>query len=90
MEESSGSDANIGRSATEQSRPDPLETFRKQLLAMSQLAASELDKPEFRMKRAIALYQVGNIESALEDLDWLLLHGESVPLPEATAKSSSY
>jgi hypothetical protein len=42
------------------------------------------------MKRAIALYQVGNIESALEDLDWLLLHGESVPLPEATAKSSSY
>ncbi len=61
---------------------DPLETFRKQLLAMSQLAALELDKPEFRMKRAIALYQVGNIESALGDLDWLLLHGKSLPLPE--------
>ncbi|MEI8213100.1 MAG: protein kinase [Planctomycetota bacterium] len=61
---------------------DPLETFRKQLLAMSQLAASELDKPEARRTRAIAHYQVGNIESALGDLDWLLLHGESVPLPE--------
>ena len=61
---------------------DPLEKFRKQLSAMSQLVASELDKPETRKERAIAHYQVGNIESALEDLDWLLLHGESVPLPE--------
>ena len=61
---------------------DPLESFRKQLSAMSQLTALELDKPEARKTRAIARYQVGNIESALEDLDWLLLHGESVPLPE--------
>jgi serine/threonine protein kinase/tetratricopeptide (TPR) repeat protein len=58
---------------------DPLERFRNQLSQISQLAALE---PETRMKRAIARYQVGNIESSLEDLDWLLLHGESVPLPE--------
>ncbi|MEQ1827567.1 MAG: formylglycine-generating enzyme family protein, partial [Pirellula sp.] len=61
---------------------DPLEKFRIQLSTMSQLAASELDNPEARKMRAIAHYQVGNIESALADLDWLLLHGESVPLPE--------
>ncbi len=60
---------------------DPLEKFRKQLSAMSQPAASELHKPKDRKTRAIAHYQVGNVESAMEDLD-LLLHGESVPLPE--------
>ena len=59
-----------------------LESFPKQLSAMSQQAASELDIPEPRKTRAIAHYQVEDIESALEDLDWLLVHGENVPLPE--------
>ena len=61
---------------------DPLEIYRKQLAEMSQLATPELDKPETRKTRSIAHYQVGNIESAMEDLDWLLVHGESVPLSE--------
>ncbi len=67
---------------------DPLKSFRNQLSTISQLSASDLDKPEARITRAIAHYQVGNMELALEDLDWLrlqgldwlLLHGESVPL----------
>ncbi len=56
---------------------DPMEKYRKQLADFSNLSKEELDKPESRMTRAEAHYQVGNIESALEDLDWLLPKGNN-------------
>ncbi len=59
---------------------DPLVKYRKQLADLSKLAEEELDKPENRMARAVANYQVGNIEPALEDLDWLLTKANSETL----------
>jgi serine/threonine protein kinase len=56
---------------------DPLETFRGQLAEFSRLTPVELDKQEVRQKRSIAHYQVGNLESALADSDWLLAAVES-------------
>jgi formylglycine-generating enzyme required for sulfatase activity len=52
--------------------PDPVEKYRQQLAALENMEASELEKPETRMERAIARYHVGNLEAALEDLNFLL------------------
>ena len=61
---------------------DPLEPYRLELVELSQLAASELDEPPVRSKRAIARYIVGDLKLALEDLDWLLARRENLPALE--------
>ena len=54
--------------------PDPVEKYRQQLVALETAAAAELDKPEIRMERAIAHFQTGSLERALEDLTYLMEH----------------
>ena len=51
---------------------DPLLSYRKRLEQLSKLNASEVDNPIHRRARAIASYQVGDMDSSLTDIDWLL------------------
>ena len=61
--------------------PDPVEKYRQQLVELETIAAAELDKPELRMERAVAHFQTGNLDRALEDLTFLMEHepGEALP-----------
>lgn len=51
---------------------DPLETFRKQKAQIEQLPAEKMDEPQIRLTLATAFYQLGNLEAALDDLDFLI------------------
>lgn len=53
---------------------DPLEKYRYQVLALINITAAELDKPQIRMQSAIAYFQIGNLDHALEDLTFLMEH----------------
>ena len=61
--------------------PDPVEKYRQQLAVLETAATAELDKPEIRMERAIAHFQTGNRDRALEDLTFVMEHepGEALP-----------
>lgn len=50
---------------------DPVEKYRQQLDELATVAAADLEKSEIRMARAIAHFQVGNLDHALEDLNLL-------------------
>ncbi len=52
--------------------PDPLEPFRRQLARIESQPAERLDEPQIRQIRAVAFYQLGNLEAALADLDFLI------------------
>ena len=52
--------------------PDPLDWFRQELARIESLSAAEQDDPEVRESRAEAHYQLGHLESALADLDFLI------------------
>jgi tetratricopeptide (TPR) repeat protein len=52
--------------------PDPLEPFRQQSAQIESLPAERLDEPQIRQIRAVAFYQLGNLEAALADLDFLI------------------
>jgi formylglycine-generating enzyme required for sulfatase activity/tetratricopeptide (TPR) repeat protein len=51
---------------------DPLESFRQQMAQFEQLPAKKLNEPQTRETRAVAYYQLGNLEAALIDLDFLI------------------
>jgi formylglycine-generating enzyme required for sulfatase activity len=51
---------------------DPLETFRQQLTEIEKLPAEKQDDPQVREARAAAQYQLGHLEPALADLDFLI------------------
>jgi formylglycine-generating enzyme required for sulfatase activity/tetratricopeptide (TPR) repeat protein len=51
---------------------DPLEPFRQQMAQIENLPAERLDEPEIRQIRAAAFYQLGNLEAALADFDFLI------------------
>ena len=60
---------------------DPLETFRQQLAQIEKLPAEKLDEPPVREARATAHYQLGNMEAALADLDFVV--GQAFSLPSS-------
>ena len=51
--------------------PDPLLEYRTSLLRMLTLSAEELQQPKTRFERARSLFQTGQAEQALVELDWL-------------------
>ncbi|MFP6766226.1 MAG: tetratricopeptide repeat protein, partial [Planctomycetaceae bacterium] len=51
---------------------DPLEPYRKQLVAIEKLPAERRDEPQVREVRATAHYQLGHLAPALADLDFLI------------------
>jgi formylglycine-generating enzyme required for sulfatase activity len=51
---------------------DPLETFRQQLAQLETMTAEEMEEPAILESRAVAHYQLGNLEAALVDLDSLI------------------
>lgn len=51
---------------------DPLETFRQQLAQLETMTAEQADDPAVIESRAVAHYQLGNLEAALKDLDLLI------------------
>ncbi len=51
---------------------DPLEPFRQQLAQIESLPAERLDEPQIRQIRAAAFYQLGNLEAAIADFDFLI------------------
>ena len=59
---------------------DPLETFRKQLAQFEKLKPEKLDDAPVREARATAHYQLGSLDAALADLDFLI--GKEVSTPE--------
>ena len=61
--------------------PDPVEKYRQRLAALETSAAAELDKPEIRTERAVAHFQTGNMDRALEDLTFLMEHEPGAALP---------
>ena len=61
--------------------PDPVEKYRQQLAGLENAAAAELDKPAVRMERAVAQFQTGNMDRALEDLTFLMEHEPGDALP---------
>ncbi len=54
---------------------DPLDSFRQQLAEIKELPAEKQDDPQVRRARAAAQYQLGNLEPALADLDFLISQG---------------
>ncbi len=51
---------------------DPMEQFRQQLAQIEKLPPEKLDEPQIREIRAAAHYQLGNLDAALADLDFLI------------------
>ena len=67
---------------------DPLESFRQQLAEIEKLPAEKLDDPPVRQTRAAAHYQLGNLEPALADLDFVVGQAASLPPSEVSAEAS--
>ncbi len=59
--------------------PDPLEPFRQQLAQFEKLPPEKLDAPAVREARGTAHYQLGNLDAALGDLDFLVGQASSLP-----------
>ncbi|HQZ66326.1 MAG TPA: SUMF1/EgtB/PvdO family nonheme iron enzyme, partial [Planctomycetaceae bacterium] len=51
---------------------DPLDQFRQQLAQIEKLPPEKLDEPQIREIRAAAHYQLGKLDAALADLDFLI------------------
>jgi len=51
---------------------DPLEQFRQQMAQIEKLPPERLDEPQVREIRAAAHYQLGKLDAALADLDFLI------------------
>jgi len=51
---------------------DPLEQFRQQMTQIEKLPPEKQDDPQVREARAAANYQLGNLDAALADLDFLI------------------
>ncbi len=51
---------------------DPLEKYRQQLVKLEKAGNSALEQPEIRLERATAYFQVGSLDRALEDLNFLV------------------
>jgi len=58
---------------------DPLETFRQQLAQFEKLKPEKQDDPKVREARATAHYQLGNLDAAMSDLDFLVGQASSLP-----------
>lgn len=54
--------------------PDPLERYREDLVELGNASASELTNSAVRLKRGIAHFETGDLDRALEDLDFLINH----------------
>ena len=67
---------------------DPLESFRQQLAQIEKLPAGKLDDPQVREARATANYQLGNLELALADLDFVMGQASSQPSSEVSVAAS--
>ncbi|HEV3022008.1 MAG TPA: SUMF1/EgtB/PvdO family nonheme iron enzyme [Pirellulales bacterium] len=51
---------------------DPLEAYRGKLAQIEELPAAQLHQPQVRLARAVAHYQLGDLEAALADFDVLI------------------
>ena len=51
---------------------DPLNQYRQQMTEIEKLSPERLDDPQVREERATANFQLGNLDAALADLDYLI------------------
>jgi serine/threonine protein kinase/formylglycine-generating enzyme required for sulfatase activity/energy-coupling factor transporter ATP-binding protein EcfA2 len=58
---------------------DPLDSFRQQLALCKNLPPEKRNDPKILESQAIAHYQLGNLDVALGDLDFLISKGVSTP-----------